>query len=128
MIRDEYDVQDLLHAILRLHFSDVRREEPAPSHAATRTRLDLLLKEERVVIEVKMTRPSLSQRRLVEELAIDKERYRSHPDCDAIVFFIYDPEGRIQNAVAVERDIGSEVAGIRTKVIVAPRESGAGVL
>ncbi len=30
-INDEYDVQDLLHAILRLRFGDVRPEEYSPS-------------------------------------------------------------------------------------------------
>ena len=33
-IGDEYDVQDLLHALLRLHFEDVRPEEWTPSYGA----------------------------------------------------------------------------------------------
>jgi REase_DpnII-MboI len=32
-IKDEYDVQDLLHAILRAFFDDVRPEEFVPSYA-----------------------------------------------------------------------------------------------
>jgi hypothetical protein len=49
-VKDEYDVQDALHAAPRLHFGDVRDEEPAPSHAATTTRLDLLIRNERIVV------------------------------------------------------------------------------
>jgi hypothetical protein len=33
IIADEYDVQDLLHALLRLEFDDVRPEENTPSYA-----------------------------------------------------------------------------------------------
>ncbi|MCZ8227650.1 MAG: hypothetical protein O9249_00855, partial [Burkholderiaceae bacterium] len=32
-VNDEYDVQDLMHALLRLHFDDVRPEEWVPSYA-----------------------------------------------------------------------------------------------
>jgi len=125
VVRDEYDVQDALHAVLRLHFSDVRDEEPGPSHAATTTRLDLLLKGERIVVETKMTRPSMTQRKLLEEIAIDKERYRSHPDCGAVVFFIYDPGGHLKNPVALERDASETIGTVLCRVIVAPREHGA---
>jgi hypothetical protein len=43
-VEDEYDVQDLLHAILRIFFEDVRPEEWAPSYAGKATRMDFLLK------------------------------------------------------------------------------------
>jgi hypothetical protein len=43
--------------------------------------MDLLLKHEQIVIETKMTRDNLGQRKVAEELAIDKELYRSHQDC-----------------------------------------------
>ena len=46
-IRDEYDVQDLMHALLKLHFSDVRAEEVAPSVGGkVGPRMDFLLKGE----------------------------------------------------------------------------------
>ncbi len=41
-IGDEYDVQDLMHAILKLHFDDVRAEEWCPSHAATSSRMGFM--------------------------------------------------------------------------------------
>jgi hypothetical protein len=52
-IEDEYDVQDLLHALLHLHFDDIRREEWTPSYAGGSSRVDFLLKSEQIVIEVK---------------------------------------------------------------------------
>lgn len=42
-IYDEYDVQDLLHAILLLYFDDVRAEEWIPSYAGGNKRMDFLL-------------------------------------------------------------------------------------
>ena len=44
-IQDEYDVQDLLHALLLLHFVDVRPEEYTPSYAGKASRMDFLLKQ-----------------------------------------------------------------------------------
>lgn len=52
-IEDEYDVQDLLHALLQLHFDDIRAEEWTPSYAGKSARVDFLLKKEKIVIEVK---------------------------------------------------------------------------
>ena len=43
VIRDEYDVQDLLHALLRTLFDDVRPEEHTPSYAGASSRMDFLL-------------------------------------------------------------------------------------
>jgi REase_DpnII-MboI len=123
-IKDEYDVQDALRALLRLHFDDVRPEENVPSYGGSRTRLDFLLKRERTVIETKMTRDGLGQRRLVEELTNDKAHYRGHPDCDALVCFIYDPRGRVDNPAALEIDLASIDAGLTTTVIVAPTVVG----
>ena len=84
-INDEYDVQDVLRGVLSGLFDDVRDEETTPSHAGLRSRMDLLLKREQIVIETKMTRDNLGQRKVAEELAIDKEFYRSHPDCRTLV-------------------------------------------
>ena len=120
-IKDEYDVQDALHAILRLHFDDVRPEEWVPSYAATQSRMDFLLKQEKIVIETKMTRDNIGQKEIVEQLAVDKERYRAHPDCKMLVCFVYDPSCRCKNPVALENDTRLEGEGLRVIVIVAPK-------
>jgi len=120
-IEDEYDVQDLLHALLRLHFDDVRPEEWSPSYAGKASRLDFLLKKERIVIEVKKTRASMKTGELGEQLIIDRARYEQHPDCDVLVCFVYDPEGRIGNPVGLERDLESGGGRVKVRVIVAPK-------
>lgn len=106
-VEDEYDVQDLLHAFLVLHFSDVRAEEYTPSYAGGSARMDFLLKKEKVVIEVKRTRDGLGDKEVGEQLIIDIARYKSHKDCKLLVCFVYDPEGRIGNPRGLESDLAA---------------------
>lgn len=120
-IEDEYDVQDLLHALLRLHFDDIRPEEWTPSYAGGSARMDFLLKREKVVIEVKKTRQSLSMSDLGAQLLVDLARYQHHPDCSMLVCFVYDPEGRIGNPVGLERDLESHPGPLKVRAIVGPK-------
>jgi hypothetical protein len=119
-VGDEYDVQDLLHALLHMSFDDIRREEWTPSYAGKSSRMDFLLKKEQIVIEVKKTRPSLSMGELGEQLVVDTAYYKEHPDCRMLICFIYDPEGRILNPRALE-DLTKQ-GPIGVKVIVAPSD------
>lgn len=120
-INDEYDVQDLLRGLLRLHFDDVRDEEWTPSYAGGSARMDLLLKNEQIVIEVKMVRKGISEKRIREQLIVDKAYYKGHKDCKKLYCFIYDPEGRIKNPKGFERDLSDKVDGFETKVLIVPR-------
>jgi hypothetical protein len=96
-ITDEYDVQDLLRALLKLYFTDVRPEEWTPSYAGNASRMDFLLKPEQVVVEAKMTRKGLAQKELVTQLAEDILRYQSHQYCKTLICFVYDPTGKCSN-------------------------------
>ncbi len=40
VISDEYDVQDLLHALLHIYFDDIRPEEWTPNYAGGSSRVD----------------------------------------------------------------------------------------
>lgn len=120
-IKDEYDVQDLLHALLKLHFDDVRPEEWTPSYAGSSSRMDFLLKRERVVVETKMTRKNLGQKEVAKELTEDTAWYRNHPDCNALVCFIYDPNHLCTNPVALEADVPQNSPGFPVTVVVGPQ-------
>lgn len=104
-VNDEYDVQDLLHALLHIYFNDIRPEEWTPSYAGGSRRVDFLLKKEKVVIEVKKTRKGLTDKEVGEQLLIDISTYEAHPDCENLVCFVYDPEGRIGNPSGLESDL-----------------------
>lgn len=107
-VDDEYDVQDLLFAILQIFFKDIRKEEWTPSYAGNSARVDFLLKEEKVVIEVKKTRKTMKDKDLGEQLIIDIAKYKSHPDCKKLICFVYDPEGRIVNPEGIVKDLENE--------------------
>jgi hypothetical protein len=104
-VTDEYDVQDLLHCILKLHYKDVREEEYTPSYGGSSTRMDFLLKNENTVIEVKKTRNKLNDKEVGEQLILDVAHYRNHPNCKTLKCFVYDPENRIRNPRGLENDI-----------------------
>jgi len=119
-IEDEYDVQDLLHALLRLYFDDVRNEEWTPSYAGGSSRMDFLLKEEKIVIEVKKTRKGLNDKELGKQLIEDKEKYKAHPDCKKLICFTYDPEGRIVNPKGIENDLNSQDDKFEVCIVIKP--------
>jgi hypothetical protein len=104
-INDEYDVQNLLHALLKIDFDDIRPEEHTPSYASGSSRMDFLIKASSMVIETKKTRNSLTAKEVGDELAIDIARYRNHPDCKILICFVYDPEARIGNPVGLTKDV-----------------------
>lgn len=120
-VTDEYDVQNLFHALLRIHFDDIRPEEWTPSYAGGSSRMDFLLKPEKVVIEVKKTRTKLSAKEVGDHLAIDILRYRSHPDCTTLICFIYDPEERILNPRGLEQDLSQSQDGMQIRAYVTQR-------
>ncbi|WP_147263023.1 hypothetical protein [Geodermatophilus sp. TF02-6] len=117
-IEHEADLQVLLHALLRLHYDDVRPEDPVSQHAGGGSRVDFLLRETGVVIETKMTRPTLTDRKLGEELSVDWNRYPRHPDCRAILAFVYDPGRHLANPSALEHDLSQDERSPATRVVV----------
>lgn len=115
-INDEYDVQDLFHSLLYIYFNDIRAEEWTPSYAGKCSRQDFLLKNEKIVIEIKKTRKGLSAKELGDQLIIDIGRYKSHPDCKTLVCFVYDPEERVLNPAGIESDLTSNTEELNTIV------------
>lgn len=119
-INDEYDVQDLMHSLLHIGFDDVRNEEWTPSYAGGASRVDFLLANEKIVVEIKKTRVGLKAKEVGEELIIDISRYQKHPDCKALVCFVYDPEGRIANPRGLENDL-RRTGDFAVTVLVVPK-------
>ncbi|MBI6742740.1 MULTISPECIES: hypothetical protein [Pseudomonas syringae group] len=120
-VQNEYDVQYLVNALLRLEFDNVKPEEYAPSMASGATRLDFLLPDHDLVLEIKMTHDSKRMKSLVNELILDIGRYRAHPGCSEIIFFVYDPRGLMKNPVALQKEL-TEIAGnLPVTLFVSPR-------
>lgn len=120
-ISDEYDVQDLLHAMLRIHFDDIRPEEWTPSYAGSAARVDFLLKQESIVVEIKKTRKTLKAKDIGEQLIIDIQKYKKHPDCKVLICFVYDPDGWVSNPKGLENDLNREESEFLVRVLIVPR-------
>ena len=118
LINDEYDVQDLLHALLLTLFDDVRPEDPVPNHAGKSSRMDFLLKKEKIMVEAKMTREDLRDTKIGEQLIIDIERYRSRVDCQTLVCFVYDPGHYLKNPKGLEGDLSRKHDNLSVHVII----------
>lgn len=91
--------------MLSIHFDDVRPEEYSPSYAWWSSRIDFILKKEKIAVEVKMTRESLKDKQIWEQLIVDIARYEWHPDCETLVCFVYDSLWLVWNPVWLENDL-----------------------
>lgn len=121
-LEDEYDVQDLLQAFLRLEFDDVRKEEPTPSYAGATSRIDIVLKNEKISIETKKTRKNLTEKEIGDQLINDIARYKNYPEINAVVFFVYDPDLLIENPDGLKSDLEkSSTEKLKVIVVVSPR-------
>lgn len=116
---DENEVVRILASFLRVNFETVICEEPTPSTAGRSGRVDLMLPDERIGIEVKFARGEHTQKRIFDELLLARERYHKHPNCSVLVCFIYDPGHVVQNRKSICRDL-EQREGVATRVIVSP--------
>jgi hypothetical protein len=103
----EYDIQDLLHALLRPWVLDIRPEEFTPSYAGSSTRMDFLLPAHKTVIEMKLVRDAAHAKRIGDELIIDIDHYRKHPGCEILWCVVYDPEHSVRNPESLKDLEGS---------------------
>jgi hypothetical protein len=101
----EYDIQDLLHSQLRPWIADIRPEEFTPSYAGSSTRMDFLLPAHKLVIETKRIRDKHHASKIGDELIIDIEHYRRHPESAHLWCVIYDPQLFISNPKGLATDL-----------------------
>jgi hypothetical protein len=122
VIDDEYDVQDLLYTFLKLEFDDVRKEEFTPSYAGGASRIDFVLKKEKVIVEAKKTSDSLTTNKIGEQLIIDIAKYESYPEINTLVCFIYDPDYLIENSEGLKLDLEKKsTEKLKVIVIISPK-------
>lgn len=104
----ESAVQDALYLMLRPWIGDLTPENPTDRVANRFAIKDFLSKSNRLVIEAKYIRSVEHGKSISKELNDDIETYRYHPNCDDLIFFIYDPDGLIPDGAALERHLSSD--------------------
>lgn len=101
----EAAVQDALYLMLRPWISDLVPENPTDKIGNRYSIKDFISVASRIVIEAKFVRNADHGKSIVKEINDDIETYRYHGACDDLIFFIYDPEGLIPDAAALERHV-----------------------
>lgn len=66
-----------------------------------------------------MTRHGLRDKEIGEQLLVDLARYRRFPGCQAMFGFVFDPDHRINNPVALERDLRAHESEIPFRLVIA---------
>lgn len=67
--------------------------------------MDFLLPTHRTVIETKIVRDRVHAKRIGDELIVDIEHYRRHPQCASLWCVVYDPDHLITNAEGLKNDL-----------------------
>ena len=92
-IEDEYDVQDLLFAVLKPLCDDLEREDPVPKTAGDSGRVDLSSRMLGTIIEIKFAKNPTRAAAISRECRERVVTYSRWPDLRHLVFFVYDPDG-----------------------------------
>jgi hypothetical protein len=104
-IVDEYDVQNIIHSILKLFFSDIRREVYNPQYLGKSTRIDFILNNENIGIEIKYADGLNPEKRIGDELLIDINHYKENRNCKKLICFIYNPNGAFNNPEGFKNEL-----------------------
>ncbi|MFD2615842.1 PD-(D/E)XK nuclease domain-containing protein [Terrilactibacillus laevilacticus] len=113
-IGNEYDVQRILYSLIKPIFPYARLEV-FDDAGYNSVRYDIILDEYGIVIEVKCTRPSMTEHKITEELGADSFHYKA----DHLFLFIFDKEKVIKDPKVFEKafnrkknDFGKELETI----------------
>jgi DpnII restriction endonuclease len=120
-VEDDYDLQDLLCALLKVEFDEVVIDEWTPPYTGGAPRTTFLLHRDHIAVSAKKTRPGLTTRELTDQVTADSARYSVRPSCHTLFCFIYDPEGRIGSPRRLETDLTSVSDRYMIEVLVAPK-------
>lgn len=111
LLENEYDVQDLLYALVRSAFDDAKREEWTPQRAGSAKRIDVTIASIEAVVEAKYVRDKIHAKKVADELRIDFECYHDRPECRHLVALIIDPDNHIPDPA----QFGADLSGLRQK-------------
>jgi hypothetical protein len=106
-INDEYDVQDLLFALLQIDFKSIQKESYGPKFAGKNPKIDFYIKIKNIGIETKMVLVKYKDYvdRIRKAIIEDKEIYSNDEKMKHLYFFVYDPQHKILNRSDFIRDL-----------------------
>lgn len=118
MFDNEWAVQDLVEVALRTMFADVRNEEPGPAIAGASSKIDFVVRELTLAIEIKVTKAGRGEKHVKHELLVDFEDYKQHPKVQQVLAVVYDLAGTFVNPEGFEHDLTRVQDGLAITTIV----------
>jgi hypothetical protein len=106
-LEGEDDVQDAIYLMLRPWVTDLTHENPTDKIGNRFVIKDFISKSAKTVMEAKFIRDEAHGKQISKELHDDIEMYRHHPQCNYLIFFIYDPNSLIPDVAALTKEIES---------------------
>ena len=94
---NEKELQNFIYSVLRTLFESTEFEDPTEKICGTSNRLDFVLKDHKIIIEVKYVRDKNHAKKISEELSIDYPRYIQSKYGQTIINYVYDPNNHITN-------------------------------
>jgi hypothetical protein len=116
-VEDDRDLEDLVRAVLPLHFDDVRLESRTPRYSA-RTRTDFLLMPARIALTVKFAGSGLRDSQLVEQWREDIGYYRNRGGREIWLGYAYDPAGCLRDREILESMLLDKERDMEVRLLV----------
>ncbi|MEI7638054.1 MAG: hypothetical protein WCJ37_12165, partial [Syntrophus sp. (in: bacteria)] len=121
-ISDEYDVQDLLQALMMPVYDDIRIDEPTASFAGKFSKIDFTLYGKHIAIEVKIASTTHLEDKISRELLEDLAHYGQNPDLNLLICFIYDPNYDLKKRIQLITDFEAKsTPQLKVKIIIRPK-------
>ena len=118
-VSDEYDVQDLLHAALRMYTSQVITENPISKVMGTISgRADFTIEHLGVLIEVKYARQASDQGRILKEISSDLVLYTKWAPLSTLIFLIYGSNNLVNHGAFQDIEGPQVVANTAFQIVV----------
>ena len=117
-VEEDRDLEDLLRALMAIHFDEIRLEKRTPSYCPG-TITDFLLPSQAIAVTCKLARPNVCEHQLGGQLVEDSAYHRGRPGCRLLIGLIYDPEATLRDPSVMERAWSSGDGGFELRCIVA---------
>lgn len=105
VVNDEFDVQDLLFSILLVNFPDVEIEDPAKKIAGVSSRLDVVIRNLKLIIEIKCFKKGNNWATMFKDINHKIQTYSQNENYDQMIIFIYNPDSALVNPDKIQKDI-----------------------
>lgn len=103
--KNEPELQNFIYSILRSLFVAVEFEDPTEKICGKSNRLDFVLKDHKIIVEVKFVRDRGHAKKISEKLSADYLRYKQSPHGKKIINYVYDPEKHIDNQALFKKEL-----------------------